>query len=140
MFYGTLKKSTIGIFFTTNKMPISLKALDFPFHFHLITVSLGNTGRYLLRFSECQPVWVKPLFVPVWSRANWNFLHIFFFYLFLKCIPKLTIRFVICLKLDGVALLVTGSRVTLPPAILPTSWQYGWRRCVVGYIYLNCQV
>ena len=54
------------IFFTTNKMPISLKALDFPFHFHLIPVSLGNTGRNLLSFSECQPVWVKPLFVPVW--------------------------------------------------------------------------
>ena len=55
------------IFFTTNKMPISLKALDFPFHFHLIPVSLGNTGRNLLSFSECQPVWVKPLFVPVCS-------------------------------------------------------------------------
>ena len=65
-FFGTLIRLTIRFFFTTNKMPVSLKALDFPFHFHMIQVSLGNTGRNLLSFSECQPVWVKPLFVPVW--------------------------------------------------------------------------
>ena len=30
-------------FFTTNKMPISLTALDFPLYFHMIPVSLGNS-------------------------------------------------------------------------------------------------
>ena len=57
-------------------MPISLKALYFPFHFHLILVSLGKTGRNLLRFYECQPVWVKPpVCTSVWPRLKEIFFH-----------------------------------------------------------------
>ena len=45
-------------FFTTNKMAISLMALDFSLCFHMIPVCLVTSRINLLSSSDCPPVWV----------------------------------------------------------------------------------
>ena len=73
--FRIMEKPTIGIFFTTHKVTISLKTLHFTISFNRISVSLGNTRINLLSSSEYQPVWVCNDFF--WDSGKVNNINCF---------------------------------------------------------------